>query len=143
MDHFGHHPYVNTRFRVEVDGMRSTGATEVILPEARIVGEPGKGCVTQYGNMTIRRGLTDSSEWYDWWDRNRSAKTLQKRNIAVVLINDHGGDAHQWTFLDVSPMAYILSTLNALGSEIVIETLELTVRGFNARFVGASNPKTP
>jgi hypothetical protein len=33
----GRDPFTNTRFRVEIEGLRSTGAVEVVLPEARVV----------------------------------------------------------------------------------------------------------
>jgi phage tail-like protein len=127
-------PFGNMRFRLEIEGMQSTGAVEVVFPEARIVGGRGKARVTQYGTLTLKRGVTGSHEWYEWWDRARTSKTGSKRKVTVTLLDERGSDANQWTFLDARPFGYLVSNLNALGNEPLIETLELTVGGFKASF---------
>jgi len=126
-------PFANTRFRVEIEGMKGTGALEVILPEARIV-PSRRASVTRYGNLVLKRGLTQSSEWYDWWDRARRSKSAPKRTVKVVLIDARGEDANRWTLSDVRPLAYHVSALNALGAEVLIETLELAVGALRADY---------
>jgi phage tail-like protein len=106
----------------------------VIFPEARLATGPRRSRVVQYGTLIIRRGVTRSHEWYEWWDRARTSKTSSKRTVAVVLMNDRGADVHRWTFDDAEPRGYLLSSLNALGNAPLFETLELTVRGFEASF---------
>jgi len=127
-------PFVNTRFRVQIEGLRGTGALEVVLPEARIARTSRRAAVTRYGSLILKRGLTRSAEWYDWWDRARRSKTAAKRSVSVVLIDARGEDANRWTFSDARPLAYHVSALNALGGEVLVETLELAVGGLKADY---------
>jgi phage tail-like protein len=127
-------PFGNMRFRLEIEGLRETGAVEVIFPEARLASGPRRSRVVQYGTLIIRRGVTRSHEWYEWWDRARTSRTPSKRTVAVVLMDERGADVQRWTFDDAEPRGYLLSSLNALGSAPLFETLELTVRGFKASF---------
>ena len=127
-------PFGNMRFRVEIEGLHEIGATEVIFPEARLAAGPRKSRVVQYGTLTLRRGVTRSHEWYEWWDHAQISRTLRKRAVTVVLIDARGADVKRWTFDDARPCSYLLSDLNALGNEPLIETLELAVGGFSASF---------
>ena len=127
-------PLVNARFRVEIDGLPGTGATEVIFPEARIVTAGRKRRAVQYGTLTIRRGMTASSEWYDWWDRARKSATAGRRNVSIVLMDAERTDVTRWVFSGAQPSGYLVSPLNALGREPLIETLELSVAGLKMAF---------
>lgn len=127
-------PLVNARFRVEIDGLSGTGATEVIFPEARIVTAGRKRRAIQYGTLTIRRGMTASSEWYDWWDTARQSATAGRRNVSIVLMDAERTDVTRWVFSGAQPSGYLVSPLNALGREPLIETLELSVAGLKMAF---------
>jgi hypothetical protein len=127
-------PLLNARFRIEIEGLPGTGATEVIFPEARIVGLRGKARTVQYGSLTIRRGMTSSSDWYQWWDRARRSPAAAHKDVSVVVMDSLRADAARWTFAKAVPSAYSVSPLNALGSEPLIETLELSVRGLTMAF---------
>jgi phage tail-like protein len=136
----GRQPFANMHFRVEIEGMAGTGAVEVTFPDARIVPGPRKGRTTLYGTLILRRGLTHSSEWYDWWSRARSSARSLERAVLVVLLDDRGMEAIRWTFAATKPLAYLVSNLNALGNEPLIESLELSMGGFEASF--AKTPAT-
>ncbi|HYN09830.1 MAG TPA: phage tail protein [Vicinamibacterales bacterium] len=122
-------PFVNARFRVEIEGLQGTGATEVIFPEARIVTLGKRRRVVEYGRLTLRRGMTTSSEWYDWWDRARQSPTAGRKTVSVVLMDASRADVTRWTFASTRPSGYFVSPLNALGREPLVETLELSVGG--------------
>lgn len=130
-------PLLNMRFRIEVEGMPGTGAVEVVFPQARLSGGR-KGHRTTYGTLFLRRGIGQSDEWYAWWDEARRTRTTRARNVVVTLLDESGASARRWTFPDSRPIAYSLSNLNALGHEALIETLELTVGGFEMS--GSSSP---
>ena len=125
-------PFGNMRFRVAIEGLQESGASEVIFPEARLATGSQRSRRVQYGTLTLRRGVTRSQEWYEWWDHARTAKIVRKRTVAVVLIDERGADVQQWTFDNARPYGYSLSNLNALGNEPLIETLELAIGGFTA-----------
>ena len=132
-------PFVNARFRVEIDGLPHTGATEVVFPEARIVAEPRKPRTVQYGLLVLRRGMTRSADWYDWWDRARTSANPDPRNISVVLMDASRVDVTRWMFSAALPSAYCVSPLNALGNQVLIETLELSVSGLTIAFGDAAS----
>ncbi|MDQ3445897.1 MAG: phage tail protein [Pseudomonadota bacterium] len=74
-------PLGNMRFRVEIEGLQETGASEVIFPEARLAAGPRQSRLVRYGTLTLRRGVTRSQEWYEWWDQARTTRTLRKRAV--------------------------------------------------------------
>jgi phage tail-like protein len=127
-------PFVNARFRVEIEGLPGTGATEVIFPEARIVEGRRKTRVVQYTSLTLRRGLNSSGEWYRWWDSARTSATAGRKTVSVVLMDAVRADVARWTFFKTVPIAYAVSPLHALGGEALSETLELSVGGMRAAF---------
>ena len=130
----GQDPVINARFRVEIDGLQGTGATEVLIPEARIVARGRTRRVVQYGTLTLRRGFTRSSEWYDWWDSARRSASVRKRTVNVVVMDAERADVTRWVFSGAVPSGYLVSPLNALGREPLIETLELSVTNFKMSF---------
>jgi len=125
-------PFGNMRFRLEIDGLEASGALEVIFPEARLPPQGRKAGMAQYGALIVKRGLTASRDWYGWWDAARRDKRAPRRTVRVTLLDDGGAAAAAWVFGDAAPVAYQLSPLNALGNEVVIETLELSVGSFEA-----------
>jgi len=128
-------PFTNMRFRVEIDGMEETRAVEVILPHAhREIGPGGRRQATQFDTLTLRRGLTRSGEWYDWWSEVQATARGAERAVRVVLLDERGTDAISWTLRGALPIGYAVSSLNALGHEPVVESLELRVNGFEASF---------
>jgi phage tail-like protein len=152
-------PLINARFRVEIEGLQDTGAVEVIFPEARIIEGGGKARVIQYGPLTLRRGMTTSSDWYHWWDKARASVSAPrapqgaraprgakphegpgaaKKTVTVVLMDRSDTDINRWTFSRALPSGYFVSQLNALGSEPLIETLELSVDEFRLAFGDSS-----
>jgi phage tail-like protein len=136
-------PLTNMRFRIDIEGMRGGGALEVIFPSARIVVGPRKRRAVQYGMLTLRRGLTRSSEWYDWWCRAHGSAHPLGRIVLVVLLDDRGADVIRWTFAAAKPLGYLVSNLNALGNEALIESLEMSIGGFQASFAAAPRHASP
>jgi phage tail-like protein len=124
-------PFTSVRFAVGIEGLESTRAVEVVFPTARIVSSPRKRRAVQFDTLVIRRGLTPSTEWYDWWNQaRRSTRAIPRRQVTVVLQNSSGAEGMRWLFPDSVPLNYSLSPLNALVGAAVIESLELQVGGF-------------
>jgi|SRR6266446_3632437 len=133
----GAQPLPNTRFQVTIDGIGQTGTMGVVLPQARVVASRGKRPSARYTELILRRGLTVVDDWYAWWDRSRSGKPTP-RTVFVALLDGAGAQVVRWAFAGARPVAYSVSSLDALGAEIVVETLELAVRGFDASFGAAT-----
>ena len=52
-----------------------------------------------------------------------------RRNIAVILLDDEGSAKARWEFVMAWPTKYDAPDLNATGSDIAIETLEIANEG--------------
>jgi hypothetical protein len=122
-------PYTSLRFAVSIEGLQRTGAVEVVLPAAKIVELPRRVRSVRFDPLLIRRGLTDSTEWFDWWEQARRPRRV-KRLVSVVLLKPSGAEAVRWLFTECVPIGYSLSPLNALLGSTVIESLELQVADF-------------
>ena len=127
-------PLLSGRFRVEIQGLQSTGATEVALPEARITSARSESPAVQYGSLTLRRGMTTSGEWYRWWDAARTSAAGARKTVTVVLMDAHGADVNRWTFSEAQPTGYFVSQLDALNGGVLVESLELSIAGFTVAF---------
>jgi phage tail-like protein len=125
-------PFVNMRFRIEIDGLHGVGASEVIFPEARIVNTSAGRSNAQFGPLIISRGASRSSEWYEWWSAARRAQSSSRRNLVVTLLDATGQELNRWWIRDARPIAYRLSGLSALGNEVLMEKLEFSVGDFAA-----------
>ena len=127
-------PYKNFKFRVEIDGVTSAGfsevtglSTEVDCIEYREGGDflsrklPGRA---KYGNITLRRGVTKSSELQDW-HKNILNGVADRRDGFVILLDDDLTPAVRWKFFNAFPRKWEGPSFNAKGNEVAIESLEL------------------
>ena len=131
-------PYLNHRFRVEIDGIAQANFCEVIIPDStsevieyregtEAVSNTRKqaGSVT-YGNLVLRWGLTASMELYNWRKMVEQGKiNYLRRNLSVILLDEEGNDSARWDFTNAWPSKYKAPDLNAKGNDVAIETLEI------------------
>lgn len=122
-------PLTNLRFEVGIAGTTSGRAVEVIFPVARIAVTRGRPR-TVLTPLVIRRGLTRSTEWYDWWNEARHGSPAVRRLVTVAVLSADGREAVRWLFRDSVPVAYSLSPLNALAGAPLFESLEVQPGGF-------------
>jgi phage tail-like protein len=134
-------PFKNHRFLVEVDGITQAGFREVTIPDSTqdpveyrngdetttVRKLPG---LTKYGNVSLKWGITDSLELYEWHQQIVDGKVAEARKaMAIVLMNDEGEPAARWEFSQAWPTKYDAPDLNATANEIAIETLEIVHEG--------------
>ncbi len=131
-------PLRRFRFRLEIDGIEQAAFSEVTIgdlssdpidyregDEARLTVRRLSG-LTKYGNVTLKWGVTDSMDLYKWRKSIEDGKTSSNRkNMAVVLIDDEGKEKSRWNFSNAWPTKYDPADLNATANEIAIETLEI------------------
>ena len=132
-------PFRNFRFRLEIDGIQQAGFSEVsgfditIDPVDYREGNvpthvrklPG---LTKFGNVTLKWGVTDSTELHDW-HRQIVDGDIKRRNLSIVVIDEAGQDKARFEILEAWPTKYDPMDLNAKGNEVAIETLELVNEG--------------
>jgi phage tail-like protein len=128
-------PYRNFSFLVEIDGITQAGfsdasgfgaSTDPI--EYREGGEtktvrklPG---LTKYTNITLKWGLTDSRELYDWYKDVVNGK-IDRKSGSIILLDLEGNEAVRWNFFDAWPTKWDGPDFTAKGNDVAIETLEL------------------
>lgn len=130
-------PYKNFRFFLEIDGINQAGFREVTVPDSTqdpIEYREGSETPTvrklpgliKYGNVSLKWGITDSFELYDWRKMVEDGNIEKARkNVAIVVLDDEGNQAARWEFSQAWPTKYDAPDLNATGNEIAIETLEI------------------
>lgn len=130
-------PYRNFNFLVEIDGITQAGFSDVtgfdvtVEPieyrEGGQVTSPRKlPGMAKYGNITLKRGLTDSAELYEWF-RDVSTGVIERRSGSIILLDLEGQEKLRWNFFDAWPTKWDAPDFSAKGNEIAIETLELVV----------------
>lgn len=133
-------PYGSYNFLIEIDGVTRAGFREcsgldstIGVIEYREGGEnttvrkiPG---MTTYSNITLRRGITDDLELYNW-HRQAIAGEVERRNGSIIILARNGEEVARWNFVRAWPTKWTGPELNAEGTEVAIETLELAHEGF-------------
>ena len=125
-------PYKNCNFLVEIDGIVTAGfsecsglSSEVEIIEYREGGDfrvrklPG---LAKFGNITLKRGVTNSMDLYNWHRDVLNGQTNRKDGV-VILLDDTRAPVARWVFREAFPQKYEGPRLNARSSEGAIETL--------------------
>jgi phage tail-like protein len=132
-------PYGNFSFRVEIDGItraafqEATGLDATIdVTEYREGGEnttvrklPG---LTKYSNITLKWGMTDDAELYQW-HRDAVDGNITRKNGSVVLLDRAGQEKLRWNFFNAWPVKWDPPDFNATANAVAVETLELAHEG--------------
>lgn len=132
-------PYKVFRFVIEVNGARVGGFSEVTGLEVRTeVDEYREGGVndyvhkiakeTRYPNLTLKRGITDATEFWDW-HREIVDGDIKRKTITVVLLDSRGEEKWRWVFRDAYPVKWNGTDLNATGNTVLVESIELAHHG--------------
>jgi phage tail-like protein len=132
-------PFRNFRFRVEIDGIQQMGFSDATGFEASI--DPidyREGTdpryvrklsgLTKYGAITLKWGITDSHDIYDWFKSGTTGEVLRK-NISIIIVDEAGNDKTRWNITNAWPSKYHAPDLNAKGNDVAIETLEIIHEG--------------
>ncbi len=80
-----------------------------------------------YGEITLRYGLTDSKQLWDWLIASATGKA-EPRSVSIIMLGADGTDATsgvQWNLTRAWPCEWRGAKLDALGREAAIETLTL------------------
>jgi len=129
-------PFLNYRFLIEIDGVVQAGFSEcsglsskidvVLYREGGDLGNvrklPGQ---TNYPDITLKWGLTVSSEMYDW-HLNAINGNTERKNCSIIVLGDDKEEKVRWNIYDAWPNSWTGPTLNAKGSDIAIEQMTLT-----------------
>lgn len=132
-------PYANNRFRVEIDGLTASEFLQVTgLESVTAIIDYREGTeapfarkltgLTRYSNIVLKRGITESTELYDWRQSVIEGRT-ERRNGAIILLDEDRNEVARWLFRSGWPCRLSGPDLDALGNEVAIETLEICHEG--------------
>ena len=134
-------PIRNFRFRLEIDGIQAAAFSEVAIAETTTEAiDYREGTdpmhvrklsgLTKFGNVTLKRGITDSLEIYNWHKQIMAGQIQSNRKqVAIIVVDEAGTDKARFVVTEAWPTKYDPSDLNAKGNEVFIELLELVNEG--------------
>lgn len=138
-----HDPYLNNRFRIEIDGITQEGFFECRfggdyseVVEYREGNETSvvrkESGLTRFDNIVLKWGITDSMDLYKWRKQVEDSGTeAAKKNMAITLIDGKGMDKARWDITNAWPVRYGLwNDFDARGHSVLFEMLEITYEGF-------------
>ena len=133
------YPYGKFRYRVEIDGLDAGGFSEVTGFDVSIdVMEYREGDMVQtpykipglkkYGNITLKKGLTDSLVMYEWLITGVDGP-VDRKTITITSLDESEQPVASWQVINAWPVKYTAPDFNATSSEVAIETVEIAHEG--------------
>jgi len=132
-------PYKAFRFIVEIDGTEVGGFSDAAGLEARTETDDYReggtndyvhkiAKETKYPNLTLKRGLTDKTELWNW-HKDVVAGVILRKTVSVILLDSQRQEKWRWIFSDAFPVRWSGSDMTATGNSVAVETLELAHHG--------------
>lgn len=85
------------------------------------------------GDVTLKRGLVDSLEFFKWIKQTREMGSKAKRDVLITLRDETGKPVRSWRLLAVVPLRYTGPTLAAKGGgDVAMDELVLSSEGIQA-----------
>lgn len=136
-------PLTSYHFYVEIDGITQAQFRECtgLSSESQVIEykEASKNGMTvikkvpgalKWGDITLKRGVTDITELWAWRKQVEEGKVDQARkNGSIVLYNQNNEEIARWNFLDGWPSKITGPQANANNNEIAIEELTICHEG--------------
>jgi phage tail-like protein len=133
-------PYRGFKFKVQIGGITKAGFREVSGLDAgtdAVDYREGDGTtmrklagLQKFSNITLKRGITTDQDLWKWRSTIMDGKIKDNRKDGqIILLDDEGKEAAEWTFTDGWPTKWTGPTFNATANEVAIDTLEITHEG--------------
>ena len=82
------------------------------------------------GDVTLKRGIINSKDLWDWIEEVRSNGSLKQRDVTVTLYDEAHQAAMSWTLRGCVPMKWTGPTFAAKAhGDVAMEELVLSVEG--------------
>jgi phage tail-like protein len=85
--------------------------------------------IVKNSNVTLRKGVfvKDNAFW-DWFMKIKM-NTIERQNVVIKLLDEGGNPTMTWTLNNAWPVEITSTDLNAEGSEVAIESIEIAHEG--------------
>ncbi len=81
------------------------------------------------GDVTLKRGVVDSNEFFAWIKQTREQGYKAKRDVVITLKDETGAPVRKWKLQSVIPLKYTGPTLAGKGGDMAMEELVLSAEG--------------
>ena len=81
------------------------------------------------GDVTLKRGVIDSNEFFSWIKQTREVGYKAKRDVVITLKDETGAPVRKWKLQSVIPLKYTGPTLAGKGGDMAMEELVLSAEG--------------
>jgi phage tail-like protein len=106
----------NMAIKVDAIAYREGGTAQVVH---RLPGQ------VEYGDITLRYGLTASKELWNWMMSSIKGK-VERKNVSIAMLDADGvTPATQWDLVNAWPSGWRGAPLDAMGHEVALEELTL------------------
>jgi phage tail-like protein len=135
-------PYKNFLFLVEIDGVTQGGFSEVTGFDSTTdaidyrTGDEVQGFqklpgLTKYGDVTLKWGMTDSSELWEWRQKiiNGEPIATNRKNVYIIPLDSQGNELGRIHCTNAWPSKLNPPDFNAKGNDIAVMELTLTHEG--------------
>ena len=132
-------PFRAMNFRVEIDGVvvgsfsEASGIgseTTVIEYKDGTTGQifllPGD---THYSPVTLKRGMTDNMELWNWRQDVIDGK-LDRKSMSIAILNAGGSEVARYNFVNAWPSKMSIGPLSANSNEVLVEEIVIVHEGF-------------
>jgi len=130
-------PYRAYNFRLDIQGVTKGYFTECFGLGVKVQSIPyreaGSGQVVRrlpgpvdYSSVTLRYGLVDARELWDWFTSGVRGN-VQRKNLSIVMYKDEqdGKPGVQWDLLNAWVSEWRGAPLDTLGRDAAVETMTL------------------
>lgn len=141
-------PYTSIHFAIDVNGITEGRFVECSPIEVDVESikyrEAGANQLVhllpgrvEYADITLRYGMTKSGQLWDWMQTSINGK-VDRRNVSVIMYGHDGStEVMRWNLRNCWPRRWRGAALDALGSEVAVETLVLVFEEFERVSAGA------
>lgn len=135
------YPFKKYNYLVAIDGVTQAGFSEISAGDITVEPikyregnypkmTPGKlSGLVEYGNVTLKWGMSDNQDFYKWVTAVGEGKTERKK-VTIQLMDDTNKEAKaEWVLDNAWPTKYTAPDFNATSNEVAFESIELAHEG--------------
>ena len=91
----------------------------------------------KFSNVTLKRGITNSLDFWNWLQKILNNDTNQRRNVNILLFNQAGETMQSWTLIGAVPVGWKADSLQARSESVALEELVLAYEGLKLEAGGS------
>jgi len=126
----------NYYFTIEIDGIQADrffecegiemSSTVFEIEEGGLNTSTHKrGSNSRSPNLILKKGINRNNELINWFQSNQSNQRIERKTLAVILMNNSGVEIKRWNFFGAFPCRYKVQTLDVYDKSFPIETIEI------------------